>query len=145
MLDGAVKALPRQSVQGTHLEGKVSVVDQHIDGAELLFDRLHHTVDLILARYVGLRDQTLSAGRPHFRKNFLGSFFVLVIVNRDRGTGFCQADRCRRPDAAARPCDKNDLPVQRATDECAIHNSCIRLDRNSVFGGAFFILGGVVF
>jgi hypothetical protein len=37
-----------------HLERKVGVVDQHVDGGELLLNRSHHRRHLILPRHVRL-------------------------------------------------------------------------------------------
>jgi hypothetical protein len=68
-------------VQLTHLKRKVSVVHQHIDGAILLPSGLDHQIDLIFARYIGLKKHASAARALNFLENFFRRFTVLVIVD----------------------------------------------------------------
>ncbi|HEU5462844.1 MAG TPA: hypothetical protein VFV82_01870 [Candidatus Binatia bacterium] len=48
-----MKLRPPELMQRTDLEGKVGIVDEHVDGSELTLRRTHHLFHFILARNVG--------------------------------------------------------------------------------------------
>ena len=81
----------------------------------------------------------------HFAQDFFGGLFVLMIIDDDGCAALSQANGGSGADAAARAGDEHDF-ARRAGD-CSIGAAIaaeIRLDRDGVFGGAFFVLGGVI-
>lgn len=102
-------------MQLAHLKRKVSVVHQHIDGAILLSSSLDHQINLISARYIGLKQYPLAARDYNFIKNSLRGFPVLVIVDDHRCTGLAQPLGRRGTYSPARAGNGND-PFHGAAD-----------------------------
>ena len=101
MLHGPVKLRPPELVQRTDLEGKVGIIDEHVDGSELTLRRTHHLFHFFLARDVGLPAERAPAGgldAPHHR---LGRLAVLVVVDQHGHTALGQPQSRRGADAAA--------------------------------------------
>ena len=88
MFHDAVKALPREIVQRTYFEGKVSIVHEHVDRTKLLLCGLHHVLGLIFPRHVRLEDHTSRSGAFDLCEYFPRGLFVLVIIHNNSGAAF---------------------------------------------------------
>lgn len=84
VLQSAMKIVPRKLVQRTHLERKVSVVDQNIDGAKLAFCRLHHPFDFLASGHIGLKNGAARAARFYLSENSFGRGLVFMIIHHYR-------------------------------------------------------------
>ena len=105
MFHGLVKALPREFMELTDIEGKVGVIDQDVDTGPPFLDGCQHCLHLIFSRHVRLKDHALAATRFNFLEDFLRRFSVLVVVDDDGGAGLRQPIRCSRAYTAAPPGD----------------------------------------
>ncbi len=145
MLDRAVQALPGKLVKRADLEGKIGVIDEHIDGRELLPNRLSHRLDLSRLRDVRLEDHALPACFFHFLQNFQGALTVLVIIDDDGRSPLSQPLGSRRSYPPARPCDQSDFCPQRLNSFWLRHRSAGKpSDGDGVFRRPFFVLGRVL-
>jgi len=108
-------------MQRAYLEGKVSVVDEHVDSAKLLTSRANHRIHLRPLGHVGLKNHAARASAFDFVQYFLRCFFVLEIIDDDGGAALRQADNSRRADAAARTGNQGDLIYQRSRSGLGCH------------------------
>jgi hypothetical protein len=112
VLQGAMEVMPRKLVQRTHLERKVSVVDQNIDDAKLAFCHLHQPFNILPSGHIGLKNNAASAARFHLIENSFGCGLVLMIIHHYRSAASRETNRCGRADASAGTGHQSDLSVQ---------------------------------
>ena len=83
--------------------------DENVQSAELLSDLFEHRLDLIGLGDVGLDDEAASAALADFGEGFLGSGFVLHVVDRDSGAVLRKLE-----------CNAASNPARAASNECVL-------------------------
>ena len=114
MLDGLMKFIPRNFVQRTDFKREISIVDQHIDGAEFVSGGPYHRLDLRFLRHIGLNHDAADTGAGYLIENFLGRGFILVIVDDDGCAALRQPDGSGCADAAACAGNERNFTGERA-------------------------------
>jgi hypothetical protein len=102
--------------EGHVAEGRIDlepgVVDEDVDGSELLAHRVEHRPDFGLARNVGLDGKGMGAVGFDLRNDVFCFVRAADVVHADVGTGRAERDRNRTPDTGAGACDKSGLALE---------------------------------
>ena len=93
------------------------VVDEDVDGAELVHHAPEHRLHLSLARDVGAMQERVRARPANLRGGCLGLFLVRDVIQDDVGPRASQRDSGGETDARARTGDQRFL----SRKECPTH------------------------
>ncbi len=90
------------------------IVDQDVDGAELVVALIHQRAYLVEVSDIGLHNDALGAGLFDPVQRFLGTCRSADVVDNDLGTFFGELTRDSLSDSRAGPCNDRDLAIQQS-------------------------------